>query len=105
MGIALKYPADFNRANSSPKDNKTGKVRNFYEWTLSNLIDVSHEFGLLKEDVKKFCHILRDFRNYIHTYEQMSHNFHHDEHTAKICFQVLKAALYQIEYNSSKNHI
>lgn len=100
LGLALKYPAAFNRAKSAPKDNTSGKVRNIHDRTLRNFIDVSHELGILKEDVKKFSHILRDFRNYIHPYEQMSHNFHPDENTCKICFQVLKAALFQIESNS-----
>jgi hypothetical protein len=47
----------------------------------------------MKPDVKKFSHGLRDFRNYIHPYEQMQSGFAPDEHTAKLCFQVLKAAL------------
>ncbi|MCY4317652.1 MAG: hypothetical protein OXE76_00405, partial [Alphaproteobacteria bacterium] len=47
----------------------------------------------LKLDVKKFSHGLRDFRNYIHPYEQMVSGFTPDEHTAKVCFQVLRAAL------------
>ncbi len=38
-------------------------------------------------------HGLRDFRNYIHPYEQMVSGFTPDDHTAKVCFQVLKAAL------------
>ena len=97
LGIATKYPALYNRAQSSPKNIGTGKVRCFNEWTLNNFIDVSYEVGFLKEDVKKFSHVLRDFRNYIHPYQQMSFNFRPDKHTAKICFQVLKAALYQIE--------
>lgn len=100
LGVATKYPALYNGAHSSPKDRGTGKVRSFNEWTLSNFIDVSYEVGFLKEDVKKFSHVLRDFRNYIHPYQQMSFRFHPDEHTSKICFQVLKAALCQIQSNS-----
>lgn len=96
LGLASRFPALYNHANSAPKDSKTGKTRNFSDWTLSNFIDVSYEVGFLKEDVKKFSHSLRDFRNYIHPYQQMSIGFQPDEHTAKICFQVLKAALYQI---------
>ncbi len=56
-------------------------------------IDVACEIDLLKPDVKKFSHGLRDFRNYIHPYEQMNSGFTPDEHTAKMCFQALKAAL------------
>ena len=57
------------------------------------MIDVACEVGVLKLDIKKFSHGLRDFRNYIHPYEQMTSGFTPDEHTAKVCFQVLKAAL------------
>ena len=97
LGLASKNPAIYNRTKSAPKDPNTGKVRNFNEWTLNNYIDVSCEVGYLKEDVRKFSYSLRDFRNYIHPYQQMSIGFQPDEHTAKICFQVLKAALYQIK--------
>ena len=57
LGIAIKYPKEFNQAKSSPKD-KDGKVRQFPDWTLSNFIDVAFEVGLIKEDVKKFSHSL-----------------------------------------------
>ena len=96
LGLASAYPSLYNQAHSSPKDNQTKKVRCFNEWTLSNFIDVSYELGFLKEDVRKFSHALRDFRNYIHPFHQMAFKFSPDENTAKICFQVLKAALSQI---------
>jgi len=95
LGIASKNPKDFNQAKATPK-NLEGKTKQFQEWTLSNFIDVSSELGYIKEDVKKFSHVLRDFRNYIHPYEQMSSNFFPDENTSKICWQVLKAAIFQI---------
>ena len=96
LGLAQSNPAMYNRAKSAPKDNKTGKIRPFHEWTLSSLIETSCEIGFLQEDVRKFSHSLRDFRNYIHPFQQMSEHFSPDENTAKICFQVLKAALFQI---------
>lgn len=92
LGAAQNEPARFNRASASPKDSD-GIVKRFHEWSLSQFIDVACEVGLLKPDVKKFSHGLRDFRNYIHPYEQMVSGFTPDEHTAKLCFQVLKAAL------------
>ncbi len=92
LGAAQKQPAQFNQASASPKKDD-GSVKRFHEWSLAQLIDVSCEVGLLKVDVKKFSHGLRDFRNYIHPYEQMVSGFSPDEHTAKVCFQVLKAAL------------
>ena len=91
LGAAQKEPAKFNRSQSSPK--RDNKVKAFQDWSLSDLINVAHDVGLLKPDVHKFGHGLRDFRNYIHPYEQMLSGFAPDEHTAKVCFQVLKAAL------------
>lgn len=98
LGIASKYPIEFNQSRTSPKD-QNGKVKPHHDWTLSNLIDTAHDIGILKEDVKKFSHSLRDFRNYIHPYEQISSRFNPDEHTARICWQVLKAAIYQLTNN------
>lgn len=92
LGAAQKEPARFNRAAASPKAND-GKVKHFPDWSLAQFIDVACEIDVLKPDVKKFSHGLRDFRNYIHPYEQMVSRFTPDEHTAKLCFQVLKAAL------------
>ncbi len=98
LGIASKHPKEFNQARTAPKD-KEGNIRKYHEWTLSNFIDTAHELGLLKEDVKSFSHSLRNFRNYIHPYEQVSSRFNPDEHTAKICWQVLKAGIYQLTKN------
>jgi hypothetical protein len=92
LGVAQSTPERFNRAQASPK-NGDGKVRAFHEWNLAQFIDVACEVGVLHLDVKKFSHGLRDFRNYIHPYEQMMSGFTPDQHTAKVCFQVLKAAL------------
>ena len=99
LAVALKNPADFNRATASPKHKDTAKVRPFQEWSLANLIDVAHEVGVLRLDVKKFGHVVRDFRNYIHPYEQMASTFHPDQHTAQICLQVLRAALAGLKAN------
>ena len=100
LNIALKNPAAFNQAQSSPKNKDTQKVKPFQDWTLANLIDVAHEVGLLRLDVKKFSHVMRDFRNYIHPYEQMASRFNPDKHTAEICLQVLRAAIVGLQGTS-----
>lgn len=92
LGYAQQDPKRFNQSAPAPKT-KDGKTRVFQDWALSNFIDVAADIGLIKLDVMKFSHALRDFRNYIHPYQQMSSGFHPDEHTAKICMQVLKAAI------------
>jgi hypothetical protein len=44
LGVALNNKQEFNKSKASPKDNN-GKVLEFYEWTLSNLIDVAKDLG------------------------------------------------------------
>ena len=95
LSLANQNPRAFNQANAAPKS-KEGRAKAFYEWTLNDLINVAHELGFLRRDVAKFSHELRDFRNYIHPYQQMSERFFPDENTAKICMQVMKGALLQI---------
>jgi hypothetical protein len=92
LGAAQSHPERFNRSSSSPKK-MNDKVKPLQEWSLSQLIDVSCEVGLLNVDVKKCSHGLRDFSNYIHPYQQLLSGFSPDEHTAKVCLQVLKIAL------------
>jgi hypothetical protein len=95
LGIAGKYPRHFNQAQACPKDIH-GKPMKFHQWNLNVLIDVAAELKLIEHDTKKFSHTLRDFRNYIHPFEQMSVGFSPREGTAKISLQVLKSALYDI---------
>ena len=104
LGTATACPKLFNTSTSAPTDANTGKVRKFSYWTLNNFIDVAAENGILKPDVKKFSHVVRDFRNYIHPYQQMAEQFSPDKQTALICFQVLKAAIAQIgDYRNGGN--
>ncbi|MCD5360308.1 hypothetical protein LQT98_01250 [Chromobacterium aquaticum] len=98
LGLAIQYPKQFNSAKSSSKDSSS-KVKPFHEWNLSGFIDVAKELGLIQPDTHKFSHSLRDFRNYIHPFEQMSSGFSPREHTAKICLQVLRAAIHEIGDN------
>lgn len=98
LGAALKRPREFNTCSASPKD-RNGKPKAFRDWTLSDFINAARELKLVGEDVKKFSHALRDFRNFIHPYEQLSSGFNPDKHTAKISWQVLQAAIAQIAEN------
>lgn len=99
LATAIKDPTKFMKAAAAPKD-KAGKVVKIYDWKLYALIDVACEVNLLNHDVKKFSHVLRDFRNYIHPYTQMSQDFHPDQRTVDICWQVFKAAFEQLKENS-----
>jgi hypothetical protein len=96
LGIATKNPKQFNQSSVCPKHKDTGKAKQFHEWSLNNFIEVAHDIGYIGLDVKKYSHSLRDFRNYIHPYQQMSSGFNPDMHTARISWQVLKAAMHDI---------
>jgi len=98
LGLAIQYPRRFNTARASPKDSNR-RVRQFQDWSLSNFIDVARELLLIQHDTHKFSHSLRDFRNYIHPFEQMASSFSPRENTAKICLQVLKAAIHDLHEN------
>jgi hypothetical protein len=95
LGCAQADPKAFNQATCAAKD-ANGNVKKFPDWTLSQFIDVATETGKLSQDVKKFGHALRDFRNFVHPYQQMASGFAPDDHTARIALQVLKAAIADI---------
>ena len=91
LNAATQKPQTFNKSKCAPK--KDDKVKQFQDWTLSDFINVAHDVGIIGLDVKKFSHALRDFRNYIHPFEQASQQFKPDYHTAKISWQVLQATI------------
>ncbi len=100
LNIASLNPKVFNTCILSPK--KDGKVKNFDQWTLNNFIEVSHSINLIEKDTYRFSKELRDFRNYIHPFQQMTEKFSPREQTAKICLQVLKSAISDIQVNKNK---
>ena len=98
LGKAKKYPKVFNETNCSPKL-VSGKVKILSQWTLNDFINSAYEIGLINEDLKKFSHVLRDFRNYIHPFEQINSGFNPSMDTAELCWQVLQMAVSQIKEN------
>lgn len=97
--IAIKHSNKFCNSNSAPKD-KNWNILQIQTRKLWNLIDVSYEIWLISLNSKKFSHSLRDFRNFIHPMEQVKYNFNPDIHTAKICLQVLKSVIDDINKNN-----
>lgn len=77
---------------------KKGKVKPLGEWTLSELITVSRDLGVLSEDVAKHSDQVRNFRNYIHPRQQLREGFKPRIETAQIAQQVLRAVLVDLEH-------
>ncbi len=96
LGIANQMPKEFNQSNSAPKNATNNAVKRFQEWSLATFIDVAYDLELINKDIKLYSQSLRDFRNYIHPYVQLTSKFIPNDETAKISFQVLKAAIFQL---------
>ena len=93
LGIFQQNPAEANKCASAPKDPKTNKIKKFSDWKLAEMIDVAHQIGWINTDVQKFSHALRDFRNLIHPYEQMTTGIYPDADTYQISWSVVQAAV------------
>lgn len=103
LAIATAYPKMYNTSLAAPKD-KSGNVKKFNNWTLNEFINVTYNLGVFQADVHKFTSSLRDFRNYIHPYQQLLSDFKPTQDTVQICYQVLRAAANQLASSSLLNH-
>jgi len=102
LHLAFQKQQLFNRSKSAPK--KDEKVRKFNDWKLSEFIEVSYDIGAIGLDVKKHIHSVRDFRNFIHPYQQMSNKFSPNEDTIKIALQVFIVFIKDIQKFISLNN-
>ena len=82
-------------ATVAPKD-KHGKAKPLTEWALKNYIDVSHELSWISVSAKDIGEVLRDYRNYIHPFKQLSHGIHLKADDAILLWEVSKAITRQI---------
>jgi hypothetical protein len=98
LGFGSRSPERANRAFSAHYKRQPLK---FHEWKLSEWIVVLGKLGDLSPNIEKFGHALRDFRNYVHPAEQVAHGFTPDRHTARIGFQVVVAAIDDLERASA----
>jgi hypothetical protein len=96
LAVVTENPKQANQARSAPKG-VSGKVKRFGEWTLSELINVAHDCKWLQTDAKKFSHVLREYRNLVHPWEQRARDEVPDEDTCRICWEVVRAAMNDIQ--------
>lgn len=90
LGYGSKHAERVNRAYVVQYNKPSPR---FHEWKLREWIEVLGRLGDLSPNVEKFGHALRDFRNFVHPAEQLAHRFAPDQHTARIGFQVVVAAI------------
>lgn len=60
------------KAKKAPKD-RAGKTLLLKEWMLGSYLDVAHELKWITQSAKDVGVVLRDYRNYIHPYKELSH--------------------------------
>jgi hypothetical protein len=89
--LAQAQATTFTTSRVAPRTR--GVVRQLDVWTLSELIAVARDLGVLSEDVAKHADQVRNFRNYIHPRQQLKESFEPRIETARIAQQVLRAAL------------
>lgn len=98
LSVVENNPKNANLSKLAPKD-KSGQTLRFKNWTLNDLINVTHDCGWIGKDVKDFNDKLRDYRNLVHPRKQRDENFFPDEGTCKICLEVVRAALNDLKEN------
>ena len=91
LSRALLSPEVTYQGSKAPK--KNGKSPAIQDWNLNQLVDVAVEVGWLKTDRGKFSHALRESRNVVHPWVEVTTRANFDEATCKTSWEVLKASV------------
>jgi hypothetical protein len=83
-------------ALKAPKDRTTGKAMPLQEWTLRHYIDVAHELSWISSSARDVGEIVRDYRNYIHPYKELSHGVAVADGDAKLFWEIAKGIARQL---------
>lgn len=85
-------PAEAYQSSKAPRD-RQGKVPAIQDWSLNSLIDVAVDVGWLKTDRGKFSHALRESRNVVHPWVEVTTRANFDLATCKTSWGVLEASV------------
>lgn len=96
MELTMAHSSMFISSPAAPA--ARGVTKPIQTWTLAELIAVARQLGVLSEDVARHADQVRNFRNYIHPRQQLRESFEPRAETALIAYQVLKAALVDLNY-------
>lgn len=84
------------RAKAVPVDRNSGKPLLLKDWTLRHYIDVAHELGWVSQSAKDVGEVLRDYRNFVHPYKQLSHGIKLSRHDAALFWEITKSISRQL---------
>lgn len=82
-------------ASQSPRapKAKAGQALAIQDWSLSSLIDVAVDIGWIKTDRGKFSHALRESRNVVHPWVEVTTRANFDLATCRTSWEVLQASV------------
>ena len=83
------------KARAAPKD-RNGKTKPLQDWMLKSYIDVVHELRWISVSAKDVGEVLRDYRNYIHPYKELSHGVRLTIEDASLLWEISKSISRQI---------
>lgn len=96
----LKHPEEANSANSTPFDAKREQTKRFRDWGLSAMIDVAHEKGWIRGDVKAFSHAIRNYRNLVHPAAESAKSERPNRGTCDLSRQAVELAIRDLSDNT-----
>jgi len=99
---ALLLKQDFALKSARACKDKQGQVRPLREWSLSNLIDVCVELGLIGKTAKQAAWALKDFRNFIHPYNLLQQSARPDQALAMSAIAAVSEITRSLEGKLSK---
>jgi hypothetical protein len=88
-------PTDAYKSSVVPKD-KNDRPKSYTDWNLSELINVAVDVGWIKSDRAKFSHALRESRNIVHPWAEITSKTYFDEYTCSTSWEALKASVYDL---------
>jgi len=83
------------QAKSAPKD-KSHQTIPLKDWVLRNYIDVAHELHWISQSAHDVSEVLREYRNFIHPYKQVSRGIMLNTKDAGVLWEVFKSIARQL---------
>ena len=81
------------QCSCAPKKKKDGKVKNFAEWNLGEMIDAALELGWIGLGIGKLSGLVRDFRNSVHPAKQLKNSEKLGRPVAEIAWQIVQRTI------------
>lgn len=84
------------KAVAAPKDKLTRKTFPLGDWTLKHYIDVAHEMKWISQSARDVGAVMRDYRNYVHPFKELSHGVVIQMDDAKMFWEISKSITRQL---------